>query len=472
MYSVILCGGSGTRLWPLSRKNYPKQFLKLYSNKSLLQETFLRISKIIPKNNIFFVANKSDFYNVVNQIREVYPNFSEDRFLEEPEKRNTAPAIALSVKYLKDKIKIDQSKQIIFLPADHYITNQKKYLKVVKDALTKNNNNIGTIGITPVGAETGYGYIKKMTNGKKNKLQAKDRKNKKINKKKSVTVNKVLEFKEKPDKKTAEKYVKSGDYLWNAGMYVFNCKTFFDEIKKYSPVIFENLKNNYDVFIKNFRKMPNISIDYALSEKSKKVVVFEGDFGWSDIGSFDNLAEVLLKKEDKNKKHIKVDSNNVFIHSTTNKLIATMGVRDLIVVENNDSILIQKRGQSEKVKDIVELLKKNNYKEIDHNVIVHSPWGKYEVLIDGRRHKVRKVTIYPGKKIKLQMHYHRAEHWVVVKGTAEVIYKRNKKILVANESVFIPPSVKHQIKNPGKINLEIIEVQTGNYLGADDVIEF
>ena len=455
MYAVILCGGSGTRLWPLSRKNYPKQFLKLYSDKSLLQETFLRISGIVPKNNIFFVANEDDYYNVANQIREIYPDFSKSRFLSEPNKKNTAPAIALSMKYLVDKIKIGKNKSVIFLPADHYIADKKEYLRVVGRALKETENNIGTIGIVPTGPETGYGYIK--VQKKKNAGKGYQR---------------ALEFKEKPGKRTANKYLKTGDYVWNAGMYVFNYRTFFSEMEKYSPEIFKNLQKDFESFLANFKKMPNISIDYALSEKSERVVVFKGDFGWSDIGSFDSLAEILLAEKDKNAKHIKVNSKNVFIHSATNKLITTMGVENLIVVENNDSILIQKRGESEKVKEVVEYLKKNDYKEVDHNVIVHRPWGKYEILIDGSRHKVRKLTVYPGESLNLQMHYHRVEHWIIIKGTAEVTYGDEVKFLSANQSIFIPQSVKHQIGNPGKINLEIIEVQTGNYLKDDDVVLF
>ncbi len=459
MYSVILCGGSGTRLWPLSRKNYPKQFLRLYSDKSLLQETFLRVAKIMPKKNIFFVANRDDYYNVANQIREIYPEFSETRFLSEPNKRNTAPAIALSMKYLVDKIKIKPTEQVIFLPADHHIGKQREYLKIVKNALAKTGDNVGTIGITPTGPETGYGYIRKQkVKNEKQKLEN--------------SYCKVFEFKEKPDKKTAEKYLKSGEYVWNAGMYIFNHQTFTDEIKKYAPKIFKYLQKDFTTLLQNFAKLPSISIDYALAEKSKKVIVFEGDFGWSDIGSFDSLAEVLLQKKDRNPKHIKMDSENVFIHSTTNKLIATMGVKDLVIVENNDSILIQKRGETERVKEVVKYLKKNNYKEINHNVIVHRPWGRYEVLIDGNRHKVRKLTIYPGKKLNLQLHYNRVEHWIVIKGTAEVVYGDEIKFLSANQSIFIPQSIKHQIGNPGKMNLEIIEVQTGNYLGSDDVVLF
>jgi len=455
MYSVILCGGSGTRLWPLSRKNYPKQFLKLYSDKSLLQETFLRIAKVVPKKNIILVTNKSTFFSVFNQIKEIYPEFSKEQILAEKANRNTAPAIAYAFKYLAEKRKAKKDDSIIILPADHYIGKQSQYVKVVKRAMKNVGNNVGTIGIIPTAPETGYGYIKRK-NGRKN----------------SKGYYQVEEFKEKPNKKTAEKYLRSGNYLWNSGMYIFNYQTFSREIEKYAPKVYNLFKREMIDFLDNFDKMPSISIDYALAEKSDEVVVFAGNFGWNDIGSFDSLAEISNGKDDKNSNHIKLNSENVFIHSTTNKLIATMNVKDLIVVENNDSILIQKRGKSEEVKKVVEYLKKNNYKEINHNVIVHRPWGRYEVLIDGSRHKVRKLTIYPGEKLNLQMHYHRVEHWIIIKGTAEVVYGDEIKFLSANQSIFIPQSIKHQIGNPGKMNLEIIEVQTGNYLKDDDVVMF
>lgn len=452
MYSVILCGGSGTRLWPLSRKNFPKQFLSLYSDKSLLQETFLRMREIMPAKNILLVSNKDNFFNVANQIREIDPDFSEDQVLVEPDSLNTAPAIALAFKYLEEIYESKESDPVIILPADHHIEKQKEYLSVVKKSLKEVGNNIGTIGIVPTKPETGYGYIQK---GEK-----------------SENFSKVSEFKEKPDLKTAKKYVDSGEYLWNSGMYIFNRKTLLEELKKYSPELFDLLCGDLNEFLDRFEKSPSISIDYAVSEKSDKVIVFDGDFGWSDIGSFDGLAEVLLKKKKKNKNHISIDSKNVFVHTTSNKVVATLGVKDLVVIENNDSILIHEKGKGEDVKKIVDYLKEHNFKELEHNVIVHRPWGKYETLIDGTRHKVRKVTIYPGESLKLQMHYHRAEHWIVIKGTAKVLNGEKDLFLRSNESTFISSGTKHQIKNPGKVNLEMIEVQTGAYLGDDDMIIF
>lgn len=450
MYSVILCGGSGTRLWPLSRKNYPKQFLNLYSNKSLLQETFLRMAKIIPTQNILLVSNEKNFFNVYNQIKEICDDFSKEQILVEPESLNTAPAIAYAMKYLNDELKTEKNAPVIFLPADHHIGKQADYQKLVKKAFRETGDNIGTIGITPLKPETGYGYIKKgkVLNG----------------------FFKVDEFKEKPDRKTAQKYLKSGKYVWNSGMYVFNYQTFLEEIKKYAPEIASVMNKKMPEFLKSFKKLPSISIDYALSEKSDKVIVFEGDFGWSDIGSFDSLADILADKKDRDGRHVKIDSSNTFIHSETDKMIATIGVSDLIIVENNDSILIQKRGESERVKEIVAFLKDKKLKEIDNSVILHRPWGRYEVLIDGSHHTVRKLTIYPGESLNLQMHRKRVEHWIIIKGTAMVLKGKERVLLNSNESIFIPKKTKHQLSNPGKENLEIIEVQTGDYLGDDDII--
>jgi mannose-1-phosphate guanylyltransferase / mannose-6-phosphate isomerase len=354
------------------------------------------------------------------------------------------------MKHLNDELKIKKDAPVIILPADHHIGKQKDYATLVKKALKEIGDNIGTIGITPTKPETGYGYIKK---GKKNN-----------------GFFKVDEFKEKPDKKTAQKYLKSGKYVWNSGMYLFNYQTFVFEIEKYAPEISRAMDRDLSKFLKSFKKLPSISIDYALSEKSNKVVVFEGDFGWSDIGSFDSLADVLLSKKDKDSRHVKIDSINTFIHSETDKLIATIGVNDLIVVENNDSILIQKRGESERVKEVVAFLKDKKLKEIENSVILYRPWGRYEVLINGKHHTVRKLTIYPGESLSLQMHKKRVEHWIVIKGLANVTRGKEVLVLKKNESIFIPQLIKHQLSNPGEVNLEIIEVQTGDYLGDDDII--
>lgn len=450
MHAIILCGGSGTRLWPLSRKNYPKQFLNLYSGKSLLQETFLRMREIIPGENIILVTNQDNFFNVFNQIKEVEKDFRKDRILVEPASLNTAPAITYAMKYLAEKRKIDSGSPAIILPSDHYIGNKKAYLDLVKKALAEAGDNIGTIGITPTKPETGYGYIRK---GDKQNGHYK-----------------VLEFKEKPDENTARKYLESGEYVWNSGMYIFNIRTFIQELRSHSPKIYSLMTKDFDTFLKEFSRLPSISVDYALSEKSDKVIVFEGDFGWNDIGSFDSLAEIITR--DANPRHLSFDSKNIFVHTESNRLVATLGVEDLNIVETADSILVQKQGRAEDVKKIVDYLKEKNMRELEHNLIVHRPWGKYEVLIDEPLLKVKKITVYPEAKLSLQAHNHRVEHWIVVKGTAKIVHGEKEVNLAENESTFIPRRTKHRLENPGKINLEIIEVQTGNYLEEDDIIRY
>lgn len=452
MYSVILCGGSGTRLWPLSRKNFPKQFLKLYSDKSLLQETYLRMREIMPSGSIFFITNRDNLFNVINQIKEIENDFNPAQVLTEPASLNTAAAATYAIKYLAEERGVDVEKPVIFLPADHYIGDRESYLGVVKNSMAKVKDRIGTIGITASAPETGYGYIRK---GEK-----------------EGDYHRVMEFREKPDKDTAEKYIASGNYVWNSGMYIFNVRTFAKELRQHAPEIYSAMVRNMSEFLEDFKNLPATSIDYAISEKSANVIVFEGEFGWSDIGSFDSLTDKLNNIDLKKDRHINIDSKNIFVHSPNNKLIATLGVEDLVVIENNDSILIHKRGRGEDVKMVVDYMKKNSVRELEHNLLVHRPWGKYEVLIDDPAHKVKRITVYPGSKLSLQAHHHRAEHWVVVKGTAKVVNGDKDIVLKENESTFIPAFTKHRLENPGKINLELIEVQTGSYLEEDDIIRF
>ncbi len=452
MYSIILCGGSGTRLWPLSRKSFPKQFLKLYSDKSLIQETFLRMQKIMPAENIYFSTNSANYFNVFDQIEEIYPEFKKEQIITEPASLNTAPAIALALKYLVEKIGISSDAPIIILPSDHSIGKIEAFVQTVKTAMEKVDDNIGTLGITPTSPETGYGYIKK---GEK-----------------IGAYYKVSQFKEKPDRKTAEEYIATGEYVWNSGMYIFNEKTFAEELQKYAPEIAVSYAKGYAEFEQNFKNLPSISIDFAISEKSDKVVVFEGDFGWNDIGSFDALADIVEEKKVGQKNHILLESKNIFAYSATDKLIAVSDVDDLIIVENDDCILVQKKGKSEDVKKIVDYLKENNRKEVDHNIMGYRPWGNYQVLVDDENHKVKKITVHPGSTLSLQSHQHRSEHWVVVKGTAEIINGEKTLILQENESTYIPATFKHRLSNPGKVELEIIEVQTGEYFGEDDIVRY
>jgi mannose-1-phosphate guanylyltransferase/mannose-6-phosphate isomerase len=452
MYSIILCGGSGTRLWPLSRKNFPKPFLKLYSDKSLIQETFDRMSGAIAKENIYIVTDKDNFFNVFNQIKEIYPDFKKEQIVIEPISRDTTPAIMLAVKYLQDEIGIDVNSPIIEVHSDHYIGKKEVYLDLVKNSLAALGNNIGLIGITPTKPDIGLGYIEK---GEKENEYFK-----------------VSAFKEKPDLETAKKFLETGKYVWNAGMYLFNAKTFGEELQACDPELAKRFSVTFAEFVDNFSTMPKIAIDYVIAEKSKKVIMFEGDFDWSDIGSFDVLSEIANRNETVNSKHLAFDSKNVYTNSISDRLIVTVGVDDINVVENNDVILVQKKGKSNEIKNVVEFLKENNYPEVEHNMVGYRPWGKYEVLVDDENHKVKKITVFPGASLSLQSHEHRSEHWVVVKGTAKVINGENLLTLHENESTYIQARAKHQLSNSENKNLEIIEVQTGDYLGEDDIMRY
>jgi mannose-1-phosphate guanylyltransferase/mannose-6-phosphate isomerase len=450
MYSVILCGGAGTRLWPLSRKSYSKQFLSLYSENSLIQETFFRMKGLMPTSHIFVVTGKDGYFDVLRQLQEVDEHFDAKQILVEPVALNTAPAITYAIKHLVEMVKVPLTTPIMIAPSDHYIADSGAYTKIVKDFALTVGPHIGTIGITPTKPETGYGYIKKGDLIK--------------------PYHAVTEFKEKPSQEIAKSYVDSGKYVWNSGMYLFAIETFIEELKKHAPGIHEHFKKDMKTFLSDFSLMPSISIDYAISEKSDKVVVYEGDFGWNDIGSFDSLADLQDKKEDT--RHINIDSHNIFIHNGNDKVIATIGVDDLNIIDTKDGLLIKKRGTGEDVKKVVEKMKELKMKEVDHNMLGYRPWGKYEVLVDQPNHKVKKIVVYPGGRLSLQSHGKRSEHWIIVKGIAGVTHGESYKIFSENESVHIPVNTKHRLENKGEGLLEVIEVQTGDYFGEDDIVRF
>lgn len=346
MYSVILCGGSGTRLWPLSRKNYPKQFLKLYSEHSLLQETYLRMRKLMPMERIFFVTNQEGYLNVLEQTREIDSLFDTRQIIIEPKSLNTAPAMACAIKYLVSQMGAESDERVVFLPADHYIGNVEGYVALLKRAMESVGDHIGTIGIQATGPETGYGYIKK-GDPQKDYFP-------------------VLEFCEKPARDVAEEYVASGEYVWNSGMYLMTIGAFLRETALYAPEIATRMENDWEQFIDHFSGFPSLSFDYAVSEKSDQVIVYEGDFGWSDIGSFDSLAEIADGPLS-TARHIGIDSKNIFVHSQGDRLIATIGVEDLAIIETGDTILICRRGRTEEVKKIVEKLKESGAQEIEYD---------------------------------------------------------------------------------------------------------
>jgi len=454
MKVIILAGGGGTRLFPLSRTSYPKQFLKLGQKKSLLEKTIERFLELVPSKDIIVVTNSDYYYHVKAELEECKAH--EAHVLKEPLPKNTAPAIALAARYCIDEIGCDLNEVLLVAPADHVIEPQSKFVNDINKIIDfANEDKIFTVGIKPNKPEMGYGYIRA---GRKWKLGFN-----------------VDEFVEKPNKENAQKYYESGSYYWNSGMYVFNINTFFQELNMYQPTIYDLANNNhYSELFSKFNEMPNISIDYAIAEKSKKVVMVPIDLSWNDIGSWDAIYEVMNKDENGNVKSgdcLTLNCSNSFIMGNE-RLVVGIGIEDTIIVETDDVIVVAKKGESQKVKNIVDEIREKGRKEADEHTVGYRPWGNYQIIVQGTGYKVKKITVLPGHSLSLQLHYHRSEHWVVIKGTAKVTIEDENKLLSENESIYINKHTKHRLENPGKIPLEIIEVQNGNYLSEDDIIRY
>lgn len=465
MKAIILAGGSGTRLFPLSRKKFPKQFLSLKDNETLFQKTINRNLKVVnDKNDIVIITNNDYQFHVKNQIKDI---LGEDfNIILEPISKNTAPAIALAVKYALDKMKVDEEEVLFISPSDHIISPINKFIEYIKKAekLAKRGYII-TFGINPTKPETGYGYIEADL---KNSL--------------GYQAYRVKQFHEKPDLETAQKYLISGNYYWNSGMFAFSIKTILEEFKNHAPEIFNLIYNKtFEETIMGFEEMPDISIDYAVMEKTDKAIVLPMDVIWSDVGSWDSVYEVLDKDKNYNVKIgniIDIETKNSLIMGNE-RLIATIGIEDMLIIETPDTILIAKKGKGQKVKDLVQILKENPKTKhlTEFHTTVYRPWGSYTELEKRDRYRIKRITVQPGEQLSLQMHYHRSEHWVVVKGTAKVILEDENKDLKEfyvheNESIFVPKSKKHRLINPGKIPLELIEVQVGEYVEEDDIVRF
>ncbi|MEJ5172727.1 MAG: mannose-1-phosphate guanylyltransferase/mannose-6-phosphate isomerase [Hydrogenothermaceae bacterium] len=464
MKTIILSGGSGTRLFPLSRGKYPKQFLKIFEGKSLIQKTLERALKLCGSiEDIVFVSNKDYKFHIINQIKEITEK-EPSHIILEPCKRNTAPAIALGITYMLEKGILREDEPLLVLPSDHLISPDEKFVDISNMAFDiAKEGYIVTFGIVPKKAHTGYGYIEsseeKVLNGYK-----------------------VKKFHEKPSLDIASEYIKSGSYYWNSGMFCFTPRIFLQEIKKYQEDIYNLIEGKkHSEIIENFYQMPDISIDYAIMEKTDKAVVLPADINWSDVGSFDAVYEISSKDENLNVKEGKV----ITLNSKNNLIIsekgytATIGVEDLIVISTGDFTLIARKEDSQKVKYLYNILSENaETKNITENHLTeYRPWGSFTQLEEGERYKIKRITVNPGESLSLQMHYHRSEHWIVVKGTAlVVIVDENgdirEKFVRENESFFIPKTTKHRLINPGKIPLEIIEVQVGEYVGEDDIVRF
>lgn len=452
MKAIILAGGSGTRLWPLSRDRYPKQFIKLNNDKlSLFQQTFIRSLMLADINDIYVVTNSKHKFLVMGGIEELGYDYKEDNILVEPEAKNTLPAIYAGVY----EIAKDGQASVVVFPSDHMITKSQEFVQLIKSSVELTKDFLITFGILPSGPNTGYGYISPGAGVGKGYI--------------------VQEFKEKPDYQTAVEYIAKG-YYWNSGIFMFNSSLFTEEVKTYSPQIFEAFETTENL-AEAFGKIDaNISIDYGIMEKSSRVAVVPADIGWNDLGSFDSFYDVFEKDETNNigdENNILLESTNNIVHCESGKLVATVGIDDLIIVDNRDALLICKKDQSQKVKEIVNLLKERKDLRTDYHVQDYRPWGNYKVLEEEKdSFKIKRITVSPGKKLSYQLHHHRSEHWIVVRGMAKVTIDGEERFVRAGESIFMKAGQKHRLENPGKMLLEIIEVQLGEYLEEDDIVRF
>ncbi len=468
-----MAGGSGTRLWPLSRGLFPKQFLTLQGTHTMLQNTILRLDEIQCAQPLV-ISNESHRFLVAEQLREL--NLLSGNIILEPVGKNTAPAIALSAIQALKQVNAGNSEDplLLVLAADHVIKNEKAFCSAVSQAVPYAlDGKLVTFGIVPTGPETGYGYIRR---GDTQPLPEQGDN--------SATAYRVAQFVEKPDLQTAQSYVTSGDYYWNSGMFLFRASRYLDELKQFRPDIYQACQQAMQViepdlnFIRvnkdAFMQCPDESIDYAVMEKTADAVVVPMDAGWSDVGSWYSLWDISKKDSKGN-----VYQGDVLSHNSRNNyvfaessLVTTVGVDNLVVVQTKDAILVAARDQVQDVKKIVEQIKAAGRSEHHVHREVYRPWGKYDSIDQGERYQVKRLSIKPGEQLSLQMHHHRAEHWVVVQGTAKVTCGEESLLLSENESFYIPLGVKHSLKNPGKIPLEVIEIRSGSYLAEDDIERF
>ncbi|WP_353570250.1 mannose-1-phosphate guanylyltransferase/mannose-6-phosphate isomerase [Candidatus Albibeggiatoa sp. nov. BB20] len=460
---VILSGGIGSRLWPLSREYYPKQLLALVGDNTLLQDTSLRLNGLPQLDKPIVVCNEVHRFLVAEQLREI--NQSAQRIILEPVGRNTAPAVAIAA---FQALIYDKEATLLVLPADHVIKNADVFRDAVSAGyLLAQEGDLVTFGIVPSHPETGYGYIKTED------VLIPD-----------TEAFKVAQFVEKPDLATAEYYVQSGDYYWNSGMFMFKAERYLQELKKFNPDMYgachqavENAIEDIDFLRLDkaaFKLSPSDSIDYAVMEKTQDAIVIPLDAGWNDVGSWSSLWEISDQDMDGNVYHGDVLTENVkncYLRSEY-RLIAAIGLEDHVVVETADAVMIAHKDQVQDIKKIVTKLKQQNREEVNLHRRVHRPWGTYENIDVESRFQVKRIMVNPGACMSLQMHYHRSEHWIVVKGTAKVTCGEETFIVTENQSTYIPLGTKHRLENPGKVPLEIIEVQSGGYLGEDDIVRF
>ena len=454
---VILSGGSGTRLWPLSREAYPKQFLPLAGEKTMLQATWERVAALAAQAPIV-VANEAHRFVVAEQLLQV--GVAPQAILLEPVGRNTAPAIAVAA---LEATATGDDPLLLVLASDHVITDPAAFhTAVLAAAPAAAAGKLVTFGIVPTGPETGYGYIKAAAGD---------------------GVRAVERFVEKPDLATAEDYVASGDYFWNSGMFLLRASRYLTELERLAPAMAEGCRSAFARAVRDadftrldsaaFAAVPSDSIDYAVMEKTADAVVIGLDAGWSDVGSWSALRDVSVRDANGNASRgdvIAIDCHNSYAYGE--HLIAMVGLDNVIVVETEDAVLVAHADKVQQVKEVVARLKAEGRPEATWHRKVYRPWGAYDSIDQGERFQVKRITVKPGGTLSLQMHHHRAEHWIVVSGTAEVTRGEEVILLAENQSTYIPLGVTHRLRNPGKLPLELIEVQSGSYLGEDDIVRF
>ncbi|WP_243543952.1 mannose-1-phosphate guanylyltransferase/mannose-6-phosphate isomerase [Pseudodesulfovibrio tunisiensis] len=460
---VILAGGSGTRLWPLSRQLYPKQFLPLVNGRTLLQETALRLNRDEDISAPILVCNEDHRFTVAEQMREIA--LQPSRIILEPEGRNTAPAAYIAAEVARQ---MDESAMILVLPSDHHIQDLDSLLKAIEASKSiAGQGALVTFGIVPKYAETGYGYI---------------RQGERLDDANPHSAFRINRFVEKPDLATAEEYVASGEYYWNSGMFLFQASRYMSEVEKVNETIavscraaVEKGESDLDFYRldrESFCASPNDSIDYAVMEHTREAVVVPLDAGWNDVGSWGALWSIKEKDEFGN-----VALGDVITHDvhgsylqSTGRLLAVVGLKDHVVVETADAVMVSPKDRVQEVKKLVDTLKRQKRSEAFSHKKVYRPWGSYETIDLEDRFQVKRITVKPGAILSLQKHFHRAEHWIVVKGTAIVIRGEEELVLKEDQSSYIPLGFVHRLENPGRIDLELIEVQTGSYLGEDDIV--
>ncbi|MEA9550810.1 mannose-1-phosphate guanylyltransferase/mannose-6-phosphate isomerase [Xanthomonas campestris] len=454
---IILSGGSGTRLWPLSRESYPKQFLPLVGEHSMLQATWLRSAPVAAHAPIV-VANEEHRFMAAEQLQQL--GVKPSAILLEPKGRNTAPAIAVAA---LEATRNSGDPLLLVLPSDHVIRDEAAFQAAVTvAAAAAEQGKLVTFGIKPTAPETGYGYIKAGV---------------------GTGATAVERFVEKPDLATAQGYLASGEYYWNSGMFLFRASRYLEELRKFQPAIadacqkaWEGGKRDADFTRLDkdaFASSPSDSIDYAVMEKTADAVVVPLDAGWNDVGSWSSLLDVSEQDGQGNAHHgdvIQLDCKNTYAYGS--RLIAMVGLENVVVVETDDAVLVGHRDRIQEVKEVVSQIKSAGRSEATWHRKVYRPWGAYDSIDMGQRFQVKRITVKPGATLSLQMHHHRAEHWIVVSGTAEVTRGEEVLLLTENQSTYIPLGVTHRLKNPGKLPLELIEVQSGSYLGEDDIVRF